>query len=582
MRQIITTDETKCVGCSSCVRACPVKANKTRLKEGSKDEFITTVDYNACISCGECVKACPHGARSYVDDTEEFSRMLEGKKPMAVLVDPAIRVSFPKSKWRVLMNWLRTVNSNVRIYDVAFGADICTYMHSKYLQENPGAKLVSQPCPAVVNYVQMYRPELISHLSPVLSPAGCLATYLRKYKNVKDSMFLLSPCIAKTSEAERERMFDYNVTFRRLEDYANSRAIRWDASQEFEFDDGIEGSIGKLFPMPGGLKETVLMLNKDLIIRTAEGPQTMYDRLERYYQTEDRKKPDLLDVLNCQFGCNVGPSTASRLANLMEIESMMDSLEAQSAKEMQGSGPLGLGKFKRFKEFDKTLYLNDFMTNYHDSRVSFVAPTVEDYKRVFHTMHKDDDQSQNINCTSCGYKTCHDMACAIYRGMNVRENCAYYLKYSLKKSYNHIREVYDTTVDEVSKINAISEEMNEGQNAIVESTNDISSKAAELSNNISRLQKFSAACLNYYKDKKMENLTPEDFAKMQQFVAAIGTMTQSYYEVAQEFEQRSENINEQIMNLSAAIDALAEMSENLKHTVTEAEETAEQSSYYIE
>ena len=237
---------------------------------------------------------------------------------------------------------------------------------------------------------------------------------------------------------------------------------------------------------------------------------------------------------------------------------------------------------KRFKEFDKSLYLNDFMTNYHDSRVSFVAPTVEDYKRIFHSMHKDDAQSQNINCTACGYKTCHDMACAIYRGMNVRENCSYYLKTSLKKSYTRIRDVYDTTVDEVSKINAISEEMNEGQNAIVSSTNDISSKAQELGNNIARLQKFSASCLNYYKDKKAETLTPEDFAKMQQFVAAIGTMTQSYLEVAKDVEERSENINEQIMNLSMAIDALAEMSENLKQTVTEAEETAEQSSYYIE
>jgi Na+-translocating ferredoxin:NAD+ oxidoreductase RNF subunit RnfB len=582
MRQIVTVDENKCVGCNSCVRACPVQANKTRLKEDSKDEFVTTIDPSLCINCGECVKACQHGARNYIDDIDEFAKLFEAKRPMVIITSPSIRVSFPKSKWRVLMNWIRNNNSNVKIYDVAFGADICTYMHNKYLEENPGAKLVSQPCPAVVNYIQMYRPELISHLSPVLSPAGCLAAYLRKYKNNKDCMFLFSPCIAKTSEAERERLYDYNVTFKRIEEYANSKGIRWDASQEFEFDEAIEGSIGKLYPMPGGLKETMLMLNKELVIRTAEGPQTLYDRLERYYQTEDRKKPDLLDVLNCQFGCNEGPAVASTIANLMEIESTMDSLEAQSVRETQGSGLLGLGKMKRFKEFDKSLYLNDFMTNYHDSRVSFVAPTVEDYKRIFHSMHKDDAQSQNINCTACGYKTCHDMACAIYRGMNVRENCSYYLKTSLKKSYTRIRDVYDTTVDEVSKINAISEEMNEGQNAIVSSTNDISSKAQELGNNIARLQKFSASCLNYYKDKKAETLTPEDFAKMQQFVAAIGTMTQSYLEVAKDVEERSENINEQIMNLSMAIDALAEMSENLKQTVTEAEETAEQSSYYIE
>lgn len=293
------------------------------------------------------------------------------------------------------------------------------------------------------------------------------------------------------------------------------------------------------------------------------------------------KKPDMLDVLNCQFGCNLGTATASTVATLMEAESTMDNLANQAKNDTKG-GLLGVGKLKRFKEFDKTLRLSDFTTNYHEDRVTFTAPTVEDYKRIFRMMHKDTDESQNINCGACGYRTCHDMACAIFRGMNVRENCIHYLKYSLDRSFVKIKDVYDTTVDEVSKINAISEEMNDGQGTIVSAANDIGTKASELSGNISRLQKFSQNVLNMYKDKKSEELKPEDFSKMQQFVAAISTMTQSYYEVAQEFEQRSENITEQVMNLAAAIDALSELSENLKETVTEAEETAEQSSYYIE
>ncbi|MBR2086263.1 MAG: 4Fe-4S binding protein, partial [Oscillospiraceae bacterium] len=68
MRQIITVDEDKCVGCSACVRACPVNANKISLKADSKDQFVTTIDTTACISCGECVKACSNGARGYIDD----------------------------------------------------------------------------------------------------------------------------------------------------------------------------------------------------------------------------------------------------------------------------------------------------------------------------------------------------------------------------------------------------------------------------------------------------------------------------------------------------------------------------------
>lgn len=582
MRQIITVNPDKCVGCNACVRVCPVNANVTKFKTDSEEEFVTSVDQSACIGCGECVKACKHDARDYVDDTAEFEKALNKKTPIVVIVAPAIRASFPKSKWRILLSWLRA-KGNVRIYDVSFGADICTFMHSKYIKEHPDAKLLSQPCPAIVNYVEMYKPELIKNLSPILSPAGCIAAYLRKYKNVKEPMFNLSPCIAKTSEADRERLFDYNVTFRRLEEMANRMGIRWDGPSDFEFDESSEGTIGRLYAMPGGLKDTLMMLDPNLIIRTAEGPHTVYDRLERYFQTEDKRKPDVLDVLNCEFGCNQGPATAEMVASLMETESMMDSIAAQSIKETQGSGLLGLGKMKRFKEFEKSLKLEDFLTRYADKRVSFVAPTVADYNKIFESMLKTDEASQNINCTACGYKSCHDMACAIYRGMNVRENCVFYLKRSLRQNYekvreahdriqevhDHMNEVYESILDDVSKINAICEEMKEGQNNIINASGDIGTKAAELSGNIQRLQKFSQSCLNYYKDKKAETLTQEDFAKMQQFLAAIGTMTQGYYEVAKEFEGNSAGIQEQIATLSDAIDALLEMGASMQETVDE-------------
>ncbi len=591
MRQIIVVNEEKCVGCNSCVRACPVNANITKIREGSDESFYTTVDPTACISCGECVKACKHGARDYEDDSAEFEKALEKKEPIAVIVGPSIRASFPKHKWRILLSWLRA-QGNVKIYDVGFGADICTFMHSKYLKAHPEAKLMSQPCPAIVNYVEMYKPELLKNLSPVLSPAGCMAAYLRKYKRVNDSMFMLSPCIAKTAEADREKLFDYNVTYRRLEELANRKGIRWDGPTSFEFDDATEGSIGRLYPMPGGLKDTMLMLDPNLIIRTAEGPNTVYDRIERYYQTEDKRKPDLLDVLNCEYGCNQGTATAEMVANLMETENMMDAIAAQSIQETQGSGLLGLGKMKRFKEFDKTLKLDDFLTRYADKRVSFVAPTVADYNKIFESMMKFDEDSQHIDCTACGYKSCHDMACAIYRGMNVRENCVNYLKASLKQHYAEIQkandkmqeandkmqEVYDrmsevneTLLDDVSQINAICAEMKEGQNNIVNASSDIGTKAAELSGNIQRLQKFSQSCLNYYKDKKADSLTAEDFAKMQQFVAAIGTMTQGYYEVAKEFEENSTGIRDQISTLSEAIDGLLEMSAAMQATASESQ-----------
>lgn len=564
--QIITVDESRCIGCNACVRVCPVHANVTRLKEGTTDEFITGIDSEACINCGECVKVCMHHARGYKDNIDEFIETFESKKPMILIVAPAVRTSFPDGAWRVLLSWLKK-NGNCTIYDVGYGADICTFMYNKYITENGGKKLVTQPCPAIVNYMQKYKPEKLQYLSPVLSPAGCLAVWLRKYRNESKPMFMLSPCIAKTSEAVREHAFDYNVTFRHLEKYVNKKGIRWEDRVQFEFN-AVEGSIGRLYPMPGGLKENLTMLNQGLVIRNAEGPHSVYDRLERYFQTEDRQKPDVLDVLNCEYGCNHGTALPDEAATLMEIENTMDDIATRSIRETQG-GFLGIGRFKRFKEFEKTLKLADFTTQYHNERVHTQNPTTEDYGRIFDSMHKFDVASQNVNCGACGYKTCRDMVCAIFRGMNVRENCVYYLKHSLKDSYGKLKAVYDACVEEIFKINQVSMQIVASQEDVLSSANNISHKSEELCGNISRLQKFCQSCLQYYQDKQADSLTQEDFAKMQQFIIAIGTMTQSYYDVAKDFTQRSGGIHEQIQTMSDSLSELSALSGKLQQVMTQ-------------
>ena len=38
---------------------------------------VILVDGNKCISCGACFDVCAHGAREYLDDTEEFFEALK-------------------------------------------------------------------------------------------------------------------------------------------------------------------------------------------------------------------------------------------------------------------------------------------------------------------------------------------------------------------------------------------------------------------------------------------------------------------------------------------------------------------------
>ena len=555
--QIITVDENKCIGCNACVRVCPVHANITRLREGTEDEFFTTVDQTACINCGECVKACKHGARNYNDNIDDFVKAYEDNENLTIIVAPAVRTSFPGRAWMVLLQWIRE-HGNVKIYDVGFGADICTYMHNKYLERYEDLKILTQPCPAVVNYVQKYKPELIKNLSPVMSPAGCMGAWLKKYKHDNNKMFMFSPCIAKTSEAIRENVFDGNVTFKHLEQYVERKGINWNSNVDFEFDES-EGGIGRMYPMPGGLRDTLLMMNNHLVIRTAEGPQTLYDRLSRYADTPDSRKPDILDVLNCEYGCNHGTALPEQAASLLEVENIMDDISAQSVAEVKG-GFLGFGKMKRFKDFDKTLMMDDFLTKYKKHPVE---RKVQDYDRVFNDMHKTDPASREINCTACGYKSCKEMAYAIACGLNVKENCVYYLKKSLKDSYLHVKSLYDACVKEIYNINSISGEVKKVSENVLVNTDDIGDKSSTLSSNITRLQKLSETCLNYYKNKTLETLTSADFDKMKQFISAIGSMANGYNDVAQDFEKTSDNIHEDIATVLESITKLTQLSSEL-------------------
>ncbi|MEG2158247.1 MAG: 4Fe-4S binding protein, partial [Clostridia bacterium] len=69
-----TVDQSLCVECEQCVKACPYGAiihQHRPCVSGCKVKAITvgedkkaTIDYNKCIACGNCVYQCPFGAVS--------------------------------------------------------------------------------------------------------------------------------------------------------------------------------------------------------------------------------------------------------------------------------------------------------------------------------------------------------------------------------------------------------------------------------------------------------------------------------------------------------------------------------------
>ena len=210
---MITFDKSKCVACNNCIRVCPsVEANSVEHDESGK--IVFNINPDKCIRCGACVKVCSHKARGYTDDTDRFWADLKSGTKIIAICAPAVKVSFDGC-WRNVLDILKK-NGVEKIFDVSFGADVCTWGHIRYLEKNPKSKLISSPCPAIVNYIKKFCHEALKHLSPVMSPMLCTAVYLKKYLGENAKIAALSPCIAKADEFRESGLIDYNVTFERL------------------------------------------------------------------------------------------------------------------------------------------------------------------------------------------------------------------------------------------------------------------------------------------------------------------------------------------------------------------------------
>ena len=412
MRTLIHNTVENCTGCNRCVRVCPIEeANPTYERDG---RIIVEADSKKCIACGQCIDACHHGARQYSDDTERFFDSLYAGTPISMFAAPAMKTNF--GQWGSLLTWLRKMGVR-KIYDVSLGADICTWAHIRHIQKNGARPLISQPCPAIVNYILMHRNELMKHLSPVHSPMLCTAIYMKKYEQVSTEIAALSPCIAKTHEFEDTGLVEYNVTFKNLSDYIERNNITLPNTQSGF--DSFDAGLGTLYPMPGGLKECVEhYLGKAIRIEKSEGTQMVYKALDLYSAKPESKLPVIFDVLNCMEGCNIGTGCSHDGKDIFDIKSTMSEYREAYIGEEKEKYLDGL-----FSEFGKKLRLADFLRIYVPKPVYPVKATEEKIEVAFTELGKTDSALRQYDCGACGCDSCYDMAVRIAKGINTPKNC---------------------------------------------------------------------------------------------------------------------------------------------------------------
>ncbi len=493
---LVYTNE-KCQGCNRCISVCPVLTANYSVPSDSEQGQRIEVHTENCISCGACFDACEHHARSFYDDTEQFFEDLRRGEKISVILAPAFEANYPDQYGRVL-GGLKKLGVN-HILSVSFGADITTWAYINYITKHNFTGGISQPCPAIINYIEHYEPTLIKKLVPVHSPMMCTAIYAKRYMKITDKLAFISPCIAKKSEImdpNTQGYVTYNLTFEHLMAYVRKHNISGDNVR-----DEISFGLGSIYPMPGGLKENVYWFcGEDVAIRQVEGEKRAYEFLKDYKKRVQNgsKLPFMVDILNCDRGCLYGTGIEESKSNSEDNFYNIEAIKARSKKSHV------------FHPFSKTLSpkqrlwllnrkfarlnMEDFIRNYTDksSTVSLRKPHASELNHIFTQMKKTTQEERSINCGACGYNNCTEMASAIYNGCNTPTNCIHYIKnevqeFSLQLEEQNLRilqkneEMAQFIAEDFETLNRSIDGMLQGNAVNAEESNAISATMIKIS-----------------------------------------------------------------------------------------------------
>lgn len=422
--EVIGINEENCINCHQCIAVCPVKV----CSNGSGD--VVKFNNHLCIGCGRCIEACirSHGgateksARIPIDDTPQFINDLADGDVIA-LVAPSANSNFILSQ---LITALKLLGVNA-VYDASLGAELTVACYHEAIESGQAKlPLIAQSCPVVVKYIEINHPLLVEYLAPSGSPVHDIAVYVKSI-HAKSRLAFISPCLAKRREFQDSKIIDYNVTYQSLIKVFQDRNINLDELEESNFDNVVSAGIAANFSAPGGLKECYLYKYPQTpasSITRVEGP-IVYEKyltdLENAIRAGRSDLPLMVDILNCEQGCNFGAGCINHHKSIDEVEKAIAVRSEEGIKDKAVN-------HERERFLQDALKNNDFAYhNYRDLSTNNDIKLPSDYelKKIYADMHKVDAKDYR-NCAACGYNSCHHMAIAVFNGLNKVENCHLY------------------------------------------------------------------------------------------------------------------------------------------------------------
>jgi len=222
LRQAETTNSVKfspstCIMCHRCVRICSDTLQINALNDPNQ-----RLRNNSCIGCGLCTTVCPTDAFVESPSTPSILRALGAGMTMALLISPSVSVTLKEIFPDIVDIEGRIITAAKlmgfsHVYSTSCGTDISVFEETSEFMErienNQKLPMFSSHCPAWINFVEKFHPELIPNLASIKSPHVVLARLVRnkisqqkKMDHSKIFIATLTPCVAAKEEIKRMQL----------------------------------------------------------------------------------------------------------------------------------------------------------------------------------------------------------------------------------------------------------------------------------------------------------------------------------------------------------------------------------------
>ena len=401
----VLLDESKCTGCTTCLRHCPTEA--IRIRDGH-----AKINPERCIDCGECIRVCPHKAKkavcSKLVDMDRF-------KWKIALPAPTLYGQFDNlDDVDYVLDGLLKIGFD-DVYEVAKAAELVSAYTRLYLKESNVVKpAISSACPAIIRLINLRFPSLSDHIIPMLPPME-VAAKLAKERAKKEhpeleeediGVCFISPCPAKVSYV-KNGFASYRSY---VDEVVSVRDICFQLVGTMREEGDIRplsesGRIGLGWARSGG--EATAIFNEQYL--AADGIDNVIHVLD---QVENGNIPPLefIELNACTGGCVGGVLT---IQNPFIAKARLQSLRRYL--------PVSKNILDRGCEKVPESYIFSDMPEYVP--ISRLADSLSESMKMMNEIQVLRECLPGIDCGSCGAPSCRAFAEDIVKGLSVIEDC---------------------------------------------------------------------------------------------------------------------------------------------------------------